>query len=350
MELLDRYLEAVKKHLPWQRQDDIIAELRANLEAQLEEKEAALGRPLTRPETEAWLKQLGSPMLMAAPYQPQQYLIGPAVFPIYRNVMKIALTWCVIVYSIATATVLLVKTPHFSDLLQALVKVPMILISTAAWVTLFFAALEYVMAHYRVKLPGLNFPGKAWSPDALSQLDPETYAGGKPPSYAKAVAELVFGYFFLIWLLLIPKNPYLLLGPGVYYLASLPYRLAPVWVPAYWCLVALNVLQVGWGAHKLFRGRWQRPNRAAHLVFKAFGMIPLILLLTVKHHAIVVLKNPALDLDRLGPALAGINQSINWSIALICAIAGFQLAWDIVKLILNGYRKRAQPIEVRTPR
>ncbi len=68
MELLDRYLEAVKKHLPWQRQDDIIAELRANLEAQLEEKEAALGRPLTQAEVEAWLKQLGSPMQMAAPY------------------------------------------------------------------------------------------------------------------------------------------------------------------------------------------------------------------------------------------------------------------------------------------
>ena len=39
MELLDRYLQAVKKHLPWQRQDDIIAELRANLESQLEDRE-----------------------------------------------------------------------------------------------------------------------------------------------------------------------------------------------------------------------------------------------------------------------------------------------------------------------
>jgi hypothetical protein len=82
MELLDRYLEAVRKHLPWQRQDDIIAELRANLEAQLDEKEASLGRPLTAAEAEAWLKQLGSPILMAAPNQPQQYLIGPAIFPI----------------------------------------------------------------------------------------------------------------------------------------------------------------------------------------------------------------------------------------------------------------------------
>jgi len=43
MELLDRYLQAVKRHLPWERQDDIIAELKANLESQLEDKESELG-------------------------------------------------------------------------------------------------------------------------------------------------------------------------------------------------------------------------------------------------------------------------------------------------------------------
>jgi hypothetical protein len=136
MELLDRYLEAVKKHLPWQRQDDIVAELRANLEAQLEEKEAALGRPLPQAEAEAWLKQLGSPMQMAAPYQPQQYLIGPAIFPIYRNVMKIAVSWCIVIYTIATATALLVHAPHLIDFLHILTSLPAIMITTAAWVTL----------------------------------------------------------------------------------------------------------------------------------------------------------------------------------------------------------------------
>ncbi len=341
MELLDRYLQAVRKHLPWQRQDDIVAELRANLEAQLEEKEAALGRPLTAAEAEAWLKQLGSPMQMAAPYQPQQYLIGPAVFPIYRNVMKIAITWCILIYSIATATAILVKAPHLTDFVHALMNVPMILITTAAWVTLVFAALEYAMTHYRVKLPGMNAPSPAWSPATLPQLDPDAFPGGKPPSYAKAVAELVFGYLFLIWLLLIPQHPYLLLGPGAYYLASLPYRLAPVWIPAYWCVVALNVLQVGWNGLNLYRGRWQKPHRAAHLLFKAVGMVPLILLLTAKDHATVLLKNPALDQARYGATLDGINQSINWSVALICAIAGFQLGWGIVQLILNAYRERA---------
>src|SRR5580658_9308636 len=102
MDLLDRYLEAVKKHLPWQRQGDIIDELRANLESQLEEREAALGRPLTKTEAETWLKQLGSPMQMAAHYQPQQYLIGPTIFPIYRHVLKLALSWAAVIYALST--------------------------------------------------------------------------------------------------------------------------------------------------------------------------------------------------------------------------------------------------------
>ena len=55
MELLDRYLQAVRKHLPWQRQEDILAELRANLESQLDEKQGELGRPLTPTEAEEWI-------------------------------------------------------------------------------------------------------------------------------------------------------------------------------------------------------------------------------------------------------------------------------------------------------
>src|SRR5580658_4824745 len=100
MELLERYLEAVRKHLPWERQDDIIAELRANLEAQLEEKESALGRSLTTAEMEEWLKTLGPPIQVAAGYQPQRYLIGPGFFPIYWYVLKLTLGWTAVIYSI----------------------------------------------------------------------------------------------------------------------------------------------------------------------------------------------------------------------------------------------------------
>src|SRR5258708_4932650 len=103
MELLDRYLGAVRKHLPWERQDDIIAELRANLESQVEEKEEELGRPLTASEVEAWLKEVGPPMLMAARYHAQRYLIGPGLFPAYWYVMRLAFLGATVVYLILNA-------------------------------------------------------------------------------------------------------------------------------------------------------------------------------------------------------------------------------------------------------
>jgi hypothetical protein len=341
MELLDRYLQAIKKHLPWQRQDDIVAELRANLESQLEEKESELGRPLTTQEAEEWLKQLGSPMQMAAPYQAQQYLIGPAVFPIYRTVLKIAFIWAIIIYTIATAAVMLAATPSWTALLWAVLRVPAILMTTAAWVTLVFAVLEYAVTHNCTKLPTMVAPSAGWSPGALPPLSQEAISGKKPHVFANAVAEVILGFIILVWLLLVPRHPYLLLGPGALYLASSPFQLAPVWVPVYWCIVALNILQLGWNAENLWRGRWQKPQPVKRAVLGTLGLVPVVLLLTAPGRAAVLLKHPTLDQARYGATLQVINHSINWSFALICAIVALQIVWGITQSILNAHRKRA---------
>jgi hypothetical protein len=340
MELLDRYLEAVRKQLPWQRQDDIIAELRANLESQLEEKEDALGRPLTAAEAEAWIRQLDSPLRVAAGYQPQQYLIGPAVFPIYRNVMRIALTWGAIVYCIGSAVALLAKTPQVSDVAAAFFRAPGVLINIAAWVTLVFAVIEYLIAHGQLKLGDWCKPAGGWSVAELPPAGASAPGGKKPKSFAAAVAEVIFGFFWLVWLLLIPAHPFLLLGPGVYYLNSLPYQLAPIWVPAYWCLVALNVLQVAWNAYHLAAGDWQRPQQPVHLVYKIIGLAPIVLLLTAPGHAPLVLKNPAADQVAFGASLDAINRGINMSLEVICVIVVLTLIWEIVKTYLEEFRRR----------
>ena len=51
MELLDRYLQAIKTFLTGKNQDDILLELRESLLSQIEEKEQSLGRPLTNRPT-----------------------------------------------------------------------------------------------------------------------------------------------------------------------------------------------------------------------------------------------------------------------------------------------------------
>jgi len=171
MNPLDRYLEDVKKYLPWQGQDDILAELRANLESQLEDTEAELGRPLSASEMEAWIKRLGPPMQMAARYQPQQYLIGPAIFPVYWFVMRLALLWAAAIYVIANAVGIAMGTPSWAAVLQALLRVPSAVITTAAWITLVFAVLEFATARYPSQCQAILGKSGNWPADALPSLE-----------------------------------------------------------------------------------------------------------------------------------------------------------------------------------
>ncbi len=110
MDLFERYLQAVRRYLPGERQDDIVAELRANLEAQREEREATLGRPLTEGEMIDWLKELGPPMQMASRYQAPRYVIGPTVFPMYWYILRLATLWASVAYAIAATVRMIVET------------------------------------------------------------------------------------------------------------------------------------------------------------------------------------------------------------------------------------------------
>ena len=65
MDLIERYLHAVKEHLPAAQQQDVIEELGDDLRSRIEERESALGRPLVEDEVVAILKQLGRPMILA---------------------------------------------------------------------------------------------------------------------------------------------------------------------------------------------------------------------------------------------------------------------------------------------
>jgi hypothetical protein len=83
------YLLAIQFWLPNQQKQDITAELSEELRAQMEEQAAALGRELKQSEVEALLQRFGSPLLVAHRYLPQESLIGPMLFPVYRLVLKI---------------------------------------------------------------------------------------------------------------------------------------------------------------------------------------------------------------------------------------------------------------------
>jgi hypothetical protein len=340
MELLDRYLQAVKKHLPWERQDDILAELRANLESQLEDQEEEIGRPLTPAEVETWLKQIGPPMMVAARYQKQQYVIGPAVFPMYWYVLRLASFWMLIVYAIVSAILIFSAANPSVAAMGAVVRAPFVLMNTAAWITLTFAAFEYAIAHSWITWPAsAAWPG-GWSPSSLPPLDKQAASGKKPRSYAMVVAEVIFGFLFLGWLLLVPKHPVLMFGPGALYMQISPFRLEPVWYTFYWWVVGLNVLQLAWRCADLARGAWQGPRLVQQAVTKLLGLIPLAILIAAPGHLLITLKHPEVDYAHYGEAVNSINLAAHGGLLIVCAIVVLQLLWEIGQSSLEAYRRR----------
>ena len=98
MNLIDKYIAEVGRHLPRKNRADIEAEIRSTLEDMLEERKQAKGGVPTEskdPADEATilelLKDYGAPREVAATYKTHQYLIGPRFFPIFETVLRIVL-------------------------------------------------------------------------------------------------------------------------------------------------------------------------------------------------------------------------------------------------------------------
>ncbi len=335
MELLDRYLQAVKKHLPWERQDDIIAELRANLEAQLEDKEAELGRPLTQQEAEQWIKQLGSPLQVAARYQRHQYLIGPGLFPTYWYVLKLTFLWATAIYVIAKVVNVAAQGSSLDAYAGIVFGLPWFWLINGAIITLVFALIEFSGPRLPGKIAQLPPLNTGWSPMDL----PPVGAGdgeGKPWSFAKALAEVIFGCFFFAWLLLVPHYPYLMFGPGAWYLASLPYKLAQVWWPFYWALVAMNGFELVWKFADLASGTWRKRSQWRHWAMHSLSLIPLGVLLSAPGQQLFLAKNAAANVKTLADA----NKGTHTALMVAVAIVALQIVWHAGKLAVEAYRKR----------
>src|SRR5512145_107923 len=91
MNLIDRYIAEVGKHLPRKNRTDIEAEIRSTLEDMLDERMQASGAkgPADDATVMALLKEYGSPREVAGTYATHPYLIGPRLFPIFEMVVKI---------------------------------------------------------------------------------------------------------------------------------------------------------------------------------------------------------------------------------------------------------------------
>ena len=182
MELIDRYLQAVKFWLPKNEKHDIIAELSEDLRAQIEDREAELGRKLNETEVAELLMRRGRPVLVANQFRPQQQLIGPVLFPIYVFVLKIVAAFYLLPWVLVWITVAIYRPAHPGQSLITTIGSfwtsfwPMTL-SMIGSVTIIFAILERVQQKSKFmekwdprKLPAVRDPNRIPLSNSVMEL------------------------------------------------------------------------------------------------------------------------------------------------------------------------------------
>ncbi|HEX7157956.1 MAG TPA: hypothetical protein VF214_02990 [Edaphobacter sp.] len=324
MELLERYLQAVGTYLPAQGRADTLAELRTNLLAQIEEREEAAGRPLTKDEIASVLELHGMPVMVAMRYRPQQSLIGPTLFPIYWYTLRRSLPLVLLAFAVVTALRLMAGGFTSATLQSAVWDLPGELLTFWAVLTLGFAAFEYAQGRYVAKLE----PPK-WTVRDLPPLQ----HGKKPPSLVSGVADLIVSVLMVAWLLAVPAHPYLMFGPGAKAIHQMQFTLTPDWQIAYWEIIALFVAM--WPLKVMMMmpllAHWRR---ALGMGVQLLGILPLVVLVTMPSFLVPAAALTAEQMKELD----AINRGLHIAFMVPLAITVVKFIWCLGKWIIDEAR------------
>lgn len=198
MNLIEKYVSEVGKHLPRKNRADIEAEIRSTLEDMLDERTQGEG-PADESAVIALLKEYGSPREVAGKYKTHPYLIGPRLFPIFEMVVKIVFA-VVAAVSLIGLGVSLYKTgltgPEFvSTLGEWIGGLFNGLIAAFGNIVLVFAIIERTQAANE-----LERDFKEWDPTEL-QAEPDP----NKIDMADHIATIIFTVLGLVLLNLYPN-------------------------------------------------------------------------------------------------------------------------------------------------
>jgi hypothetical protein len=249
MQLLDRYLTAVKFWLPKKQRDDIAAELAANLQSELDDRAAELGRSLTDAEIAALLKQHGSPILVASRYQQEnrtvnfgRQLIGPVVFPFYWIAIKVTIV-LLLIPGVVPAVVLGAHGPPFAELGNALVRMARLSLPALLFVTLVFALIDFCLRKFHF----LEKWASNWEPRNLPSSDRQA----KQVRRSNSIAGIIIQSIFIVWWWNHGGIPYLVVttaGAQVHFAPILATLHLPILIIAFINLAQhwINLVEPNW--------------------------------------------------------------------------------------------------------
>lgn len=312
MTLIDRYLNAIRWQLPEAGRDDIVEELRDTLLSSMEEKEAALGRPLTDAELEDLLHAYGHPMRVAARYRTRQHLIGPEILPLYEFGLK------------AAGIVVLVLAGL--DLLAGLVGGETVGRAITGAVGRVWHDAIYALGLLTLIALVLEYSGtKPWTGKwKLRDLPTATARPQRNKAFERAF-ELGVGVLFVLWWTSAVPFPEAWLQSRFAENA----RLVPtsVWTDLYWPILTFLLIGVLQSLTDLVAPGRVRLRGAARIATAAAGIWVATGLLSAQTWVRLVGEVSAETTEKLNLVL-----SVSWKVAIaIFAVQAIQGAWMLVR-------------------
>jgi len=335
MNLIDRYVTEIGKHLPRKNRLDIEAELRSTLEDMLEDRSQQTGRPAYEALATELLREYGAPRKVAATYQTHPYLIGPRMFPTYMLVLKIVFFAVTLGLTIATLISLIGSNMTSPELLQKLVDFAAGLVSAlvAAFgnVTLVFAILERTVPASEF---GLQEEEKEWEPASLLK---------EPDIDQIKPGELIFEIIFIAAALVIFNFYPQIIGfnftvdgqwVSVPVLSEAFFRVLP-WI------TLVGGLEISLSLYLLQKQAWQAGTRIAKIVLEAANIAI----------AVMLLRGPSLleiDAETFARAPISIETAetlvrvftpmVPFILVIVIIISGIEIAKMAFRLVKVNYK------------
>ena len=324
MDLIDRYLAAIGALTPQSQRKDIVAELRDALVTRCEDKETETGRPLTQDEVGEVLRGFGHPVVVAARYGGEHYLIGPELYPLYVFIMKILLA-IVVLAALVTGVVTAAVHP---DQPGAAIAAAIGALFQGAIVNVGALTIIAAVIQRQKSLPRFLTD---WNPRDLPK--PLHRPLFRPQTRFDNASGIIAQGLFLLWWTHTPAR-------WIPFISSIPLKVgqhldlarAPIWDTLFWPVLGLSLLTIVVHALKLFGKRF---GTTAHGLDIARNLAALIVLWVALHAGHWVdISGQGLPAGALAKVDYGVNLGLQIMLVVLCfGAAGLTVydAWRIFR-------------------
>ena len=253
-DLIDRYVLTAVRYVPEKQRADIDRELRASIDDAVDARIESGADRVTA--IDATLRELGDPRRLADQYADRpQYLLGPEVYPIWRQIMKMLFTIVLPIVIIVLAVIHALADPNIGRIIGTSIGLTF---TIAAHMAFWTTGVFWILERTGVGRADLT-DGEEWTPKHLPKYEP---TGLTIPQLAAQI----------VW-------PVLLMAALV--LQQFTFTDEPVLDPANWTfwwpyLLVMLALDVAYAVWLYRRAAWTHSVTAVNAALSVAIAVPMV--------------------------------------------------------------------------